>query len=168
MALSTRRHAHVTGHMGVSISSRITRPCEHPQNWDCRYKLVKKLFSHASPAPLAVNIGASELCASSIKRCERSVEMVQYWLRCGGDSSLLMRWMKGRLDRNKGIDVKWYNENQMRDTQCRQNQDALTSAICCESGFWLGKFWTLLRWYSWGKLLVLTVANQPKERWFWT
>ena len=71
------------------LSSRITRTCEHPQNWDCRYEKKfrcfapilwtiwsKNSFSHASP--LVVNISASELCASRITRCERSVEMVQY------------------------------------------------------------------------------------------
>ena len=56
---------------------------------DCRYKKKirrfapnlwtlwsKNSFSHASPQ--AVNISASELCASRITRCEQSVETVQY------------------------------------------------------------------------------------------
>jgi len=30
---------------------------------------------------------------------------------CGGDSRLLMRYEKGRLDRNEGIGVKYYGVN---------------------------------------------------------
>ena len=85
---------HITHHKAswtepIWLLSCITRTCEHPQNWDCRYKKKfrcfvptlwtissKNLFSHASP--LVVNTSVSELCASCITRCERSVEMVQY------------------------------------------------------------------------------------------